>query len=173
MYNCITLQEFSRRNLTSLHRFTGPQTCWSRSRFLKSWRSRYFQIGGVDSIYPLMGGYISNEKDRDGSVFDSKWSLCPHKPHPQDPTGMAVTDLVGNQAHWNSEFQKRPHHGWISLAETGSKRILGRANLIESHPVTEAERVQNAAGIALSKKYKEHWLVGSSRGFYYPVCNKM
>ena len=52
---------------------------------------------------------------------------------------------------------KSPHKGWISLAETGSKRILGRANLIESHPVTEAERLQNAAAIEALQNYKEHW----------------
>ena len=52
---------------------------------------------------------------------------------------------------------KSPHKGWISLAETGSKRILGRANLIESHPVTEAERLENAAAIEALQNYKEHW----------------
>ena len=49
-----------------------------------------------------------------------------------------------------------PHIGWVTLAETGNKRILARARLGASHVLTEAEK--EAKSEALSHlSYKKPW----------------
>ena len=60
MYNRRTLQEFSRRNLTSLHRLILVPKLVGREVGSLSWRSRYFQTFlGVNS-YPLIDGRVQD-----------------------------------------------------------------------------------------------------------------
>lgn len=50
-----------------------------------------------------------------------------------------------------------PHIGRVSLQETGSKLIKGRATLTYSRLMTDDEKTQHAEAIEFLSNYKQHW----------------